>query len=345
MANGIFDTFTTGTGGPILFPDQSPDLPPPGEILDEGLAELAQRAGIDITAQEAGDLRETVLAGGNVGNVATDIAANIAERKRDSIINSGLASVVPELLAPFAGVNQAVGVINTADQLANLAADFAQDVPIAGPATAEIADFTGDLGQLTFDVTNPMYRGVGFLQNKIIDPITGRIRNVIDPRRLLNLISPFDDDDDRRDGDLTQVVDPGQGIIINQAQDGGGTSPPPPQLSSRDISQIMAGEDPSSVTFQGRGGADRGGDVIIGGVPPVRSGNKYGAAKKKFPTSTPSGNTRTIRGNTFVTTPQAFATQKETQRISDIMDRRRRGFSQGFNAGGLASIPKYLKGR
>ena len=54
MANGIFDTFTGG--GPIIFPDQSPDLPPPGEILDEGLAELAQRAGIDITAQEAGDL-------------------------------------------------------------------------------------------------------------------------------------------------------------------------------------------------------------------------------------------------------------------------------------------------
>ena len=151
MANGIFDTFT-GTGGPIIFPDQSPDLPPPGEILDEGLAELARRAGIDITAQEAGDLRETVLEGGNIGQAATDIAANIAERKRDSIINSGLASVVPELLSPFAGVNQAVNVIATADNLANLAADFAQDVPVAGPLTAEAADFTGDLSQLTFDV-------------------------------------------------------------------------------------------------------------------------------------------------------------------------------------------------
>ena len=310
MANGIFDTFTTGTGGPILFPDQSPDLPPPGEILDEGLAELAQRAGIDITAQEAGDLRKTVLAGGNVGNVATDIAANIAERKRDSIINSGLASVAPELLSPFTGVNQAVGVINTADYLTNLAADFAQGVPVAGPLTAEAADFTGDLSQLTFDVTSPLYRGVGFLQNKIIDPITGRIRNVVDPRRLLNLISPFDDDDDRRDGDLTQVVDPGQGIVINQAQD-----------SKPDV-------DPESIiqTFGGTTGGTGGG----GGAD---------SSRPDFPT----GGGNVVIGSSF--TPPSTNVQQETQRISDIMDRRRRGSSQGFNAGGLASIPKYLKGR
>ena len=309
MANGIFDTLT-GTGGPIIFPDQSPDLPPPGEILDEGLAELAQRAGIDITAQEAGDLRETVLAGGNVGRTATDIAANIAERKRDSIINSGLASVAPELLSPFTGVNQAVGVINTADYLTNLAADFAQGVPVAGPLTAEAADFTGDLSQLTFDVTSPLYRGVGFLQNKIIDPITGRIRNVVDPRRLLNLISPFDDDDDRRDGDLTQVVDPGQGIVINQAQD-----------SKPDV-------DPESIiqTFGGTTGGTGGG----GGAD---------ASQPDFPT----GGGNVVIGSSF--TPPSTNVQQETQRISDIMDRRRRGSSQGFNAGGLASIPKYLKGR
>jgi hypothetical protein len=210
---GIFDTLT-GTGGPIIFPDQSPDLPPPGEILDEGLAELARRAGIDITAQEAGDLRKTVLAGGNVGNVATDIAANIAERKRDSIISSGIASIAPEVLSPLSGVNRAVNIVATADNLANLAADFAQDVPVAGPLTAEMADATGDLSQMTFDFTNPIFP-------------TG------------------------------------------------------------------------------------GGNVVI--------------------------------GSSF--TPPSTNVQQETQRISDIMDRRRRGSSQGFNAGGLASIPKYLKGR
>ena len=304
MANGIFDTFT-GTGGPILFPDQSPDLPPPGEILDEGLAELAQRAGIDITAQEAGDLRKTVLAGGNVGNVATDIAANIAERKRDSIISSGIASVVPEVLSPLSGVNRAVGIVNTADYLTNLAADFAQGIPVAGPTTAEMADFTGDLGQMTFDVTSPFYRGVGFLQNRIIDPITGRIRNIVDPRRLLNLISPFDDDDDQ-----PTTPPPGQGIIINQAQD-----------SKPDV-------DPESIiqTFGGTTGGTGGG----GGAD---------SSRPDFPT----GGGNVVIGSSF--TPPSTNVQQETQRISDIMDRRRRGFSQGFNAGGLASIPKYLKGR
>jgi len=315
MSNGIFDTFTTGTGGPIIFPDTTPDLPPPGEILDEGLAELAQRAGIDITAQEAGDLRKTVLAGGDVGNVATDIAANIAERKRDNIINSGLASVVPELLSPFAGVNQAVGVINTADYLTNLAADFAQDVPVVGPATAEAADFTGDLGQMTFDFTNPMYQGIGLFQEKIIDPITGRIKNVIDPRRLFNFINPFDDDDDRRDDDPPVTINPASGIFVNQAQDGGGTGSG--QLSSSDINQIMAGEDPSSVTFQGGGGSDRSGDVSTPGTVVVGSSFK----------------------------PPSTNVQQETNRIRDILNRRAQGSSQGFNAGGLASIPKYLKGR
>tara|TARA_Y100000004_G_scaffold54285_1_gene60471 strand:- start:44 stop:982 length:939 start_codon:yes stop_codon:yes gene_type:complete len=312
MANGIFDTFTTGTGGPILFPDQSPDLPPPGEILDEGLAELAQRAGIDITAQEAGDLRETVLAGGNVGRTATDIAANIAERKRDSIINSGLASVAPELLSPFTGVNQAVGVINTADYLTNLAADFAQGVPVAGPLTAEAADFTGDLSQLTFDVTSPLYRGVGFLQNKIIDPITGRIRNVVDPRRLLNLISPFDDDDDTRDGDLTQIV--------NQADDDRRDDDPPVPTTVTGVSG-PAGMvvDPGAVSssFGGRGGADRGGDVVIGG-------------------STPG---TVVIGGTTGTTPGPAG-----MGFTPPAPKRDR-FPMGRAEGGLASIPKYLKGR
>ena len=310
MSNGIFDTFTTGTGGPIIFPDTTPDLPPPGEILDEGLAELAQRAGIDITAQEAGDLRKTVLAGGNVGNVATDIAANIAERKRDNIINSGLASVVPELLSPFAGVNQAVGVINTADYLTNLAADFAQDVPVVGPATAEAADFTGDLGQMTFDFTNPMYQGVGLFQEKIIDPITGRIKNVIDPRRLFNFINLFDDDDDddRRDDD------PGPGIVINQADD-----PPVPTTVTGVSGPAGMVVDPGAVSssFGGRGGADRGGDVVIGG-------------------STPG---TVVIGGTTGTTPGPAGMGFIPP--SPKKDRPPMGKAEG----GLATIPRYLKGR
>jgi len=317
MSNGIFDTFTTGTGGPIIFPDTTPDLPPPGEILDEGLAELAQRAGIDITAQEAGDLRKTVLAGGDVGNVATDIAANIAERKRDNIINSGLASVVPELLSPFAGVNQAVGVINTADYLTNLAADFAQDVPVVGPATAEAADFTGDLGQMTFDFTNPMYQGIGLFQEKIIDPITGRIKNVIDPRRLFNFINPFDDDDDRRDDD------PGPGIVISQTDD----DPPVPTTVTGVSGPAGMVVDPGAVSssFGGRGGADRGGNVVIGG-----------GADASQPDFTP-GNI--VIGSTTGTTPGPAG-----MGFTPPAPKRDR-FPMGKAEGGLATIPRYLKGR
>ena len=288
MANGIFDTFT-GIGGPIIFPDQSPDLPPPGEILDEGLAEMARRAGIDITAQEAGDLRKTALAGGNVGEVAVDIASNMAERKRDNIINSGLASVVPELLSPFAGVNQAVGVINTADYLTNLAADFAQDVPVAGPLTAEAADFTGDLSQLTFDVTNPLYQGIGFLQNRIINPITGRIRNVVDPRRLFNLFRRDDDIDPIRANRPVVVVDPN---AVSQTFTTGGGSTPPPVVVTDTQKPYESGV--------GQQTGQTGGPAGMGFAPPPPSDN-------------PTGFGSNIR--------------------------------IGKAEGGLATIPRYLKGR
>ena len=289
MANGIFDTFTGIGGGPIIFPDQSPDLPPPGDILDEGLAELAQRAGIDITAQEAGDLRETALAGGNVGEVAVDIASNMAERKRDNIINSGLASVVPELLSPLSGVNQAVGVINTADYLTNLAADFAQDVPVAGPLTAEAADFTGDLSQLTFDVTNPLYQGIGFLQNRIIDPITGRIRNVVDPRRLFNFFRRDDDIDPIRANRPVVVVDPN---AVSQTFTTGGGSTPPPVVVTDTQKPYESGV--------GQQTGQTGGPAGMGFAPPPPSNN-------------PTGFGSNIR--------------------------------IGKAEGGLATIPRYLKGR
>jgi hypothetical protein len=57
----------------------------------------------------------------------------------------------------------------------------------------------------------------------------------------------------------------------------------------------------------------------------------------------PTGGGNVVIGSSF--TPPSTNVQQETRRISDIMDRRRRGSSQGFNAGGLASIPRYLKGR
>jgi hypothetical protein len=96
------------------------------------------------------------------------------------------------------------------------------------------------------------------------------------------------------------------GIVINQAQDS------KPDVDPESITQTFGGT--------GGGGAD--------------------ASRPDFPTG---GGNVVIGGGGF--TPPSTNVQRETQRISDIMDRRRRGSSQGFNAGGLASIPKYLKGR
>ena len=314
--------------------------------------------GVDVVNQGEGEqfIREGILAG-NPG-VVQDIVAN----KINNLDDSAKGAIASQAFGVFNPALAQLAVANQVNQGIQVAGDFVQSgigalqdrmdpesfgfgaldktsniiegaQNISGDVVGSANIIVGDL------IYNPLGQLIGRINRGVINPIFSPIQDF-----GLSLIGRGDarGTDDKL---KSLTVDPGQGIIINQAQDGGGTSPPPPQLSSRDISQIMAGEDPSSVTFQGRGGADRGGDVIIGGVPPVRSGNKYGAAKKKFPTSTPSGNTRTIRGNTFVTTPQAFATQKETQRISDIMENRRRGSSQGFNAGGLASIPKYLKGR
>jgi hypothetical protein len=97
------------------------------------------------------------------------------------------------------------------------------------------------------------------------------------------------------------------GIVINQAQDS------KPDVDPESITQTFGGTG-------GGGGAD--------------------ASRPDFPTG---GGNVVIGGGGF--TPPSTNVQRETQRISDIMDRRRRGSSQGFNAGGLASIPKYLKGR
>jgi hypothetical protein len=169
--------------------------------------------------------------------------------------------------------------------------------------------FTGDVNVLGGNLVDQFGRPIRFIDRQI-DRGVGALRNIF------NLFGA-DDDDDRRDDDPPVTVAPGQGIVINQAQDS------KPDVDPESIIQTFGG---TTGGTGGGGGADAsrrdfptgGGNVVIGSTTGTTSG--------------PAG-----RGFTPV--------QRETQRISDIMDRRRRGFSQGFNAGGLASIPKYLKGR
>ena len=121
-----------------------------------------------------------------------------------------------------------------------------------------------------------------------------------------------DDDDDRRDDDPPVTVDSDRRGVVAEKKKGTG---------SIDM-------DPNAIiqTFSGTTGGTGGG----GGAD---------SSRPDFPT----GGGNVVIGSSF--TPPSTNVQQETQRISDIMDRRRRGSSQGFNAGGLASIPKYLKGR
>ena len=161
--------------------------------------------------------------------------------------------------------------------------------------------FTGQVNVLGGVIYDQLGRPIG-LVNQLVDRGASKIGD------FFNLFRR--DDDDRRDGDLTQVVDPGQGIVINQAQDS------KPDIDPESITQTFGG---TTGGTGGGGGAD--------------------SSRPDFPT----GGGNVVIGSSF--TPPSTNVQQETQRISDIMDRRRRGSSQGFNAGGLASIPKYLKGR
>ena len=106
------------------------------------------------------------------------------------------------------------------------------------------------------------------------------------------------------------TVDQGQGVVAGKKKGTGNID-----------------MDPNAIlqTFGGTTGGTGGG----GGAD---------SSKPDFPTG---------GGNVVISgfTPPSTNVQQETNRIRDILNRRAQGSSQGFNAGGLASIPKYLKGR
>ena len=318
-------------GTPPTFPEGD-TLPSPQDIaISEGARILTDTInsgiGVNVVNQGEGEqfIREGILAG-NPG-VVQDIVANKINNLDDSAkgaIASQAFGVFNPALAQLAAANQVNQGIQVAGDFVQSGIGTLQDrmdpegfgfgaldrtsniiegaQNISGDVVGSANIIVGDL------IYNPLGQLIGRVNRKIINPLFSPIQDF-----GLNLINRGRRETDDQFDSLT--VDPGQGIFVNQAQDGGGTGSG--QLSSRDISQIMAGEDPSSVTFQGGGGSDRSGDVSTPGTVVV--------------------------GSSF--TPPSTNVQQETQRISDIMDRRRRGSSQGFNAGGLASIPKYLKGR
>ena len=341
MSNGILDFFDPNTnslnitvpigleGTPPIVPDEP--LPSPRDIaISEGARILTNTInsgiGVDVVNQGEGEqfIREGILEGnpGIVQDIIANKINNLDDSAKGAIASQVFGSFNPAL-AQLAAANQVNRGIQVAGDVVQSGIGLLQDrmdpegfgfgaLDTASDAIEGIQNISGDVvgsGNTIFKdlIFDPFGNVIGRINRGIINPIFRPIQDI-----GLNLIGRGDD---RRDDDPPVTINPSSGIFVNQAQDGGGTGSG--QLSNRDISQIMAGEDPSSVTFQGRGGADRGGDVSTPGTVVV--------------------------GSSF--TPPSTNVQQETQRISDIMDRRRRGSSQGFNAGGLASIPKYLKGR
>ena len=302
-------------GTPPTFPEGD-TLPSPQDIaISEGARILTDTinsgVGVDVVNQGEGEqfIREGILAG-NPG-VVQDIVANKINNLDDSAkgaIASQAFGVFNPALAQLAAANQVNQGIQVAGDFVQSGIGTLQDrmdpEGFGFGALDRTSNIIEGVQNISGDVVGSANRIVGDLIINPLGQVVGRInRGVISP-----LFSPIQDfglnliGRGRRETD-----DPGQGIVINQAQD-----------SKPDV-------DPESIiqTFGGTGG-----------------GGGADASRPDFPTG---GGNVVIGGGGF--TPPSTNVQRETQRISDIMDRRRRGSSQGFNAGGLASIPKYLKGR
>jgi hypothetical protein len=300
---------------PPTFPEGD-TLPSPQDIaISEGARILTDTinsgVGVDVVNQGEGEqfIREGILAG-NPG-VVQDIVANKINNLDDSAkgaIASQAFGVFNPALAQLAAANQVNQGIQVAGDFVQSGIGTLQDrmdpEGFGFGALDRTSNIIEGVQNISGDVVGSANRIVGDLIINPLGQVVGRInRGVISP-----LFSPIQDfglnliGRGRRETD-----DPGQGIVINQAQDS------KPDVDPESITQTFGGTG-------GGGGAD--------------------ASRPDFPTG---GGNVVIGGGGF--TPPSTNVQRETQRISDIMDRRRRGSSQGFNAGGLASIPKYLKGR
>ena len=182
--------------------------------------------------------------------------------------------------------------------------------------TGGFGDFTEQLaqtGQLPSAITNKF----------IFDPITNRIRAVTAP--VLQKLRPFDNPFRRGEGIFgTNINIPFFGRDDDREDD----RPVPvvvPVVSGPAGRVVDPGD--ISRSFGGRGGADRGGDVVIGG----------GGADASQPDFTP-GNV--VIGSTTGTTPGPAG-----MGFTPPAPRRRRRTPMGKAEGGLATIPRYLKGR
>ena len=319
-----------GTATPPIIPEDpgGPDLVGiGGQILSD---QINSELGLNLVSADEGSrfIEEGILAGnpGVVSAIVADKISNAPDSIKANIAGRVLGLADPAF-AQIAAVNAGNKALQIGGDVIQTGLEFGQEGlgALSDRIEGSGFDFFGipsgalDLTGKAFGLGNRAIEGaqgigqgftgdVNVLGGVIYDQFgrpLGLVNQLID-QGASKFFNLFKrDDDDDRRDD-----DPGPGIVINQAQD-----------SKPDV-------DPESIiqTFGGTTGGTGGG----GGAD---------ASRQDFPT----GGGNVVIGSSF--TPPSTNVQQETQRISDIMDRRRRGSSQGFNAGGLASIPKYLKGR
>ena len=124
---------------------------------------------------------------------------------------------------------------------------------------------------------------------------------------------------------LGNIYDSGLNLFgINRKKD----DPEPPVIIQQPV--VNPTSDPTSVPINTGGTGGGGGADASQPDFPIIGGNQGGG-----------GNV--VVGSSF--TPPSTNVQQETDRIRDILDRRDKGSSQGFNMGGLATVARYLKGR
>ena len=363
----VGDPLVSGGGqDPMGFPQPEPreELPRNmDELVNMVTSAVLNEANIETTPTDVKQIKDVIVAGGgtaDVANAVRNVAAEFLQRKQNELINLGITTATEAAIPGLREVSLAANTVGKSTQIADQIADQVdmgmksldaktenladrfEDRTILGPLTqgAEFltgvgsnitggfGDFTESLAQ-TGQLPNIAYqRGKGLANRFIFDPITNRIRGVTAP--VLDFIRPVDNPFRRGEGIFgTSINIPFFGRDDDTREDDRPVPVVVPVVSGP-AGRVV---DPGAInrSFGGRGGADRGGDVVIGG----------GGADASQPDFRPGG----FSGNPFVGRTTGTTPGPAGMGFTPPAPRRRRRTPMGKAEGGLATIPRYLKGR
>jgi len=116
---------------------------------------------------------------------------------------------------------------------------------------------------------------------------------------------------------------------------------PPPPVGGINIPNVIQTGGADNQTILTGGTVDPSDDIIVTDLAPIQpTGGGQDSSQPDFPTG---GGTVVIGGQPGGQ-PSTSPVQ-EAERIRNVMEARKKGANIGFSAGGLASLPRYLKGR